>query len=189
MYYLLDTNAYYLFYKRPYDEPYARLKARTEFNGKNDFFISMLTSLEIHSVIGKVYRGIPSQVIPCDRIDHGDTLVRCPHKWVTPGTPRINRTLLIDIRKLVKQIESATGNTRAHVLALDNAVIVEGNRILMAHATDHTFGSQDAIIAATAKIALDKGVITRVATSDRGLKAVLRKENIPIYDPLKDTEE
>ncbi len=189
MTYLLDTNAYYLFYKWPYGLHYQNLKARTECEGKVDFYISMLTSLEIHSVIGKAFRGSPPQVIQCDRTDHGDELVPCPHKWYYPGVPRLNRALLVDIRKLVKQVENATGHVKAHVLALNEDVIIEGNRILYNYATEHTFGSQDAIIAATAKIALRKGIITRVATSDRGLKAVLRKENIPVYDPLKDAEE
>jgi hypothetical protein len=189
MSYLLDTNAYYLFYQYPYGLPYHNLKARTERGGEVDFYISMLTSLEIHSVIGKAFRGSSPQVIQCERTDHGEVLSPCSHKWYHPGVTKLNRKLLVDIRKLVKQVENATGNVKAHVLALNEDIINEGNKILYNYATEHTFGSQDAIIAATAKIALSNGTITRVATSDRGLKAVLRKENIPIYDPLKDTEE
>ena len=187
--YLLDTNAYYLFYKWPHGEHYQHLKERTELNGRIHFYISILTSLEIHSVIGKAFRGSPPQIVQCDRTDHGDELAPCPHKWYYPGVPKLNRRLFVDIRKLVSQIENATGNVQAHVLPLNEEVIAEGNRILYQYATDYTFGSLDAIIAATAKIALNNGTISKVATSDRGLKAVLRKENVPIYDPLKDKDE
>lgn len=183
---LVDTNCYYILFENPRPAAYANLRKHITIGGEANFFISKMTSLEIHSVLGKAYRGVPSQVIRCTRTDHGHERKRCPHLWYRPATPKVNRKALSQLRKLIDDIERAKGATKAFLLPIDDEVMKRGSEYLCKYGIRFSFGSHDAVIAATAKIALEQGKISDVITRDRGLKALLKAEGIPVYDPETD---
>jgi hypothetical protein len=89
------------------------------------------------------------------------------------------------LQKLLADIESARGDIQATLLPLSHAHMSEAKRLLSVHSHTHAFGSHDALVAATLKVAnaATKGHV--LITSDRGLKAVCASEKLDVWDPLK----
>ena len=83
--FLLDTNAYYLFFQNPRYASYVNFLNTFRFNGMVSFYISELTSLEIHSVLGKYRRGASRQLQTCNRITiEKNAQVQCNSTWISP---------------------------------------------------------------------------------------------------------
>jgi hypothetical protein len=148
------------------------------------FFISEITSMEIHSVLGKYRRGSPRQRQACNRkilVAHAHGV--CSNTWTSLEVKRMKPKVFRDIRKLISDIEHQRGDIQATVLPLDANAISHARRLLMEKADRYRFGSHDALIAGVA-ISLDRaGTRLTVVTSDRGMKAILGEEGIPFYDP------
>ncbi|MCP4535916.1 MAG: hypothetical protein GY832_02120 [Chloroflexi bacterium] len=88
------------------------------------------------------------------------------------------------IQKLISDIEAKRGNTRATVLKVDLASVQKARDLLLRYADRYSFGSHDALIAGSLVVARQvRGMDLTLVTSDKGLKAVLRDETIPFYDP------
>ena len=88
------------------------------------------------------------------------------------------------IKKMISDIEGGAGDIRAHVLPVDNDVVKEARNFLQKYSDKYSFGSHDAMIAGATYIARAKlGIKLTLVTFDKGLKAALKDEGIPYYDP------
>lgn len=186
--FLLDTNTYALFFIRPKLKQYESLLEQIKISDQINFYISEITSLEIHSVIGKYRRGNSLQKQVCKRriLFPDDSVSDCKNIWYQPKRKKLKRKAYRDIMKLLSDIESGNGEIRARKLGLDEESFKEGTALLTKYGDRYNFGSHDALIAGTliAHTRKSKENITLI-TSDKGFKKVLQEESIPFYDPNK----
>lgn len=189
--FLLDTNAYARIFQnhntRTSEEKdaYDRLMQILHQDLIKAFYISEITSMEIHSVLGKYRRGILSQRQQCTReiaINGGNT--RCNHIWISHGTRKMSQKLYQDMKKMTSDIEAQRGDIQATILALDSICIEEARTILTRYADKYNFGSHDALIAGSLLAKKQEGLNLTLVTSDKGFKNVLANESINFYDPL-----
>ena len=182
---MLDTNAYYLFFQRPKSSSYQNIENHLKNGNAIEFFISEITSMEIHSVLCKHRRGIQPQKHRCTRmvIDSDEEKKLCSNEWIVPKKKKLNRRLFHDLQKIICDFESCTGDTKASVVALTPDALVEGRRLLMLYADKYKFGSLDALIAGSFICARKTNSNLLLATSDRSFKAMLKAESLPYYDP------
>jgi hypothetical protein len=183
--YLLDTNAYFLFF-RPSSPPLLKLTQMLRQGAKTTFYISEITSLEIHSVLGKYRRGAQRQEQQCDRqMMVGATMNTCPNVWFSPKRSRMRPKVYRDMLKLLSDIEGGRGDIQATIRRLNDDCKANAQKLLLKYSDRYAFGAHDALIAGTAiEATRAMAVPLRTVTSDRGLKAVLRNERIPYFDPL-----
>ena len=183
--YLLDTNAYFLFFKRTKKSSYYRLRNKLISNSTISFYISEITSMEIQSVLGKYRRGVQTQTQKCTRsiITNGDAK-KCQNNWITYGRRTMKRKVYRGLQKIIKDIENYRGDIKAQVLKINHNTINISKKILYDYADTYNFGSNDAIIVASFITAVkDQGLPLTLITSDKGMKAVLSKKSLPFYDP------
>lgn len=186
--FVLDTNSYYILFQKPEPQSYYNLRSKLSKEGIICFYISEITSMEIHSVLGKYRRGVSAQKQKCDRkiIENGVETI-CPNIWVTAGRKRMKSQEYKDIRKIINDIENQNGIIRAAILPLDSDSIERAKRFLKQYADLYNFGSHDALIAGTVIATREiKNLDLVLVTSDKGLKAALAAAAIPCYDPEKD---
>ena len=184
--FLLDTNSYYLLFQYPRHPSYQGLIAKLKSADVVSFYISELTSLEIHSVVGKYRRGSPMQSQFCDRrIIEGGKYVQCHNTWICPVRRKMKSKVYRDILKLISDIEAQKGDIQATVIKLDCHSIEIGRKLLKRYADRFAFGSHDALIAGSLITANQRdGLNLTLMTSDKSLKAVLREESISCHDPV-----
>lgn len=180
--YLLDTNAFF--------EMLSFLAGKSVRKDGYDFadirkekcYVSKITELEILSVIGKYGRGIQDQWQICNRqMDTQGT--RCSHWYYQKGTKPWNNRLCMAMRKLAKEMmEGRSPILNIQVLDIDDRIINRAEGFLM-HAQRYKFGSQDAIIAATAIIHSTQEDPMIVVTSDKALRAAMQAEGMSFFVP------
>lgn len=180
--YLLDTNAFF--------EMLSFLAGKSVRKDGYDFadirrgkcYVSKITELEILSVIGKYGRGIQDQWQVCNR--QTDTQgTRCSHRYYQKGTKPWNNRLCMAMRKLAKEMmEGRSPILSIQVLDIDDRIINRAEGFLM-HAQRYKFGSQDAIIAATAIIHSTQEDPMIVVTSDKALRAAMQAEGMSFFVP------
>ena len=180
--YLLGTNAFFelicLAGKNVRRDEY---KYDDVMNGT--CFISKITELEIISVIGKYGRGEPNQWQHCNRLLSEDGIQKCTHMYFHKGQKPWKMKLCRDMIKLVKEIlDGRSPLLRVNALDIDTDIINKANGFMM-HSFKHNFGSQDAIIAATAIVYSNESDIMEVVTSDRGLRAAMKREGVCFLVP------
>lgn len=181
--YLLDTNAYFNY-----------LRAVQADKGGNTQFtdtvqkikngnpcISVITKVEIISVLGKYARGINGGPQQCNCIISADGQ-RCTNKkYVTPRK-RWNNKQIKAWMKLIKETMDGESNLISlQILPFNLDTITEAEKVIE-HALIYSFASMDAMIAATTKQEIANGHEITVVTSDRGFKACLDKCAIPYWD-------
>ncbi len=183
--YMLDTNVYFMLFQMPKIQSFTNLESKIKDANGLSFYISEITSLEIHSVLGKYSRSIAPQKNLCERdVIDGSGMVRCLKQWVTPGRKKMNPKVFKGIRKMISDIEGGIGDIRADVLKVDSDVVQEARNLLYKYADVYNFGSHDAMIAGAIVVARKKiGLDLTLVTSDKGLKAALKDGGIPYYDP------
>ncbi len=188
--YLLDTNAYYLFFQKDKREELNRLSEKLRFGENICFSISEISSLEIHSVLGKYRRGIQCQVQQCKRTIISDGASSpCLNTWTTKERAKLNLKTFRGIQKMVSDIESKNGIIQADVLCLEQKSITIGTKLLIDYADRYNFGSHDALIAGSViNSRRNKKLDMILVTSDKALKAVMESENIPFYDPMQQSK-
>lgn len=181
--YLLDTNAYFKYLSEVQagkngDAQFAdTIKKIREGNP----CVSVITKVEIISVLGKYARGNSGGQQKCNCIISADGEKCTNTRFVEPR----NRWKTKRIKAWKKLIEETMNGTSSlislQLLPFDLKTISEAEKIVE-HALVHSFASMDAMIAATAKqeMANDNEII--VVTSDKGLKACLSKCSIPYWD-------
>lgn len=189
--FLLDTNAYARFFRNPKrrtsveTNAYNCLIRKIQSGPITSFYISEITSMEIHSVLGKYRRGIQSQRQQCTReIVMNGGIAQCDHLWITHGTRRMPERLFHDMQKMISDIEAQKGDVQATVLSLDAICVNEARRLLTRYAERYNFGSHDALIVGSLLVKKQEGVNLTLVTSDKGFKKVLKDEGIDFYDPL-----
>ena len=180
--YLLDTNAFfemlsYLAGRNVRKDLYNFEDIR---NGK--CYISKITELEIVSVIGKYGRGEPSQWQKCERQISEDG-AKCEKKYFYKGNRPWSKKLCAAVNKLVKEMIAGTSPIlKIYVLDVNEQIIERAEGFMM-HAVKYKFGSQDALIAATAIIHSTEDNPMFVVTSDKALKAAMRAEGMEFIVP------
>lgn len=180
--YLLDTNAFF--------EMLSYIVGKNVRNDGYDFediihgecYISKITELEIISVVGKYGRGEQAQWQKCNRlIDEEGTI--CEHNFFNKGQKPWNKKLCRDILKLTKEILQGQNELlKIEVLELNERILNRAESFMM-HSLRHKFGSQDALIAATALVYSDETNCFQVVTSDKGLRSAMSAEGMKFIVP------
>ncbi len=180
--YLLDTNAFFEMLSFLAGKGVRKDGYDYEDIRKGKCYISKITELEILSVIGKYGRGEQSQWQNCDRqLDEAGN--RCTHRYYYKGIKPWNKKLCMAMRKLVREMLDGTSPVLSvKVLEIDNSILERAEGFMM-HASKYKFGSQDAIIAATAIINSTDDNPMFVVTSDRALRAAMQDEKMKYIVP------
>ncbi len=180
--FLLDTNAFfellgYLAGKEVRRDGYDFSDIR-----EGECYISKITELEILSVIGKYGRGEASQWQQCSRqIDEEGK--KCEHRYFHQGRRPWNKNLCRDMYKLVKEmINGSSSILKVNVLDINHSIIHRAEGFMM-YAYKYKFGSQDALIAATAIVHSSDTEPMLVVTSDRALRAAMAEEGMGFVIP------
>lgn len=189
--YWLDTNAYFLLYQ-PHSVTVAQgLTLRLTSGGVLQCSVSEITSLEIHSVLGKYSRAEPAAPYPCDRMVVGPSGPEaCKHRWIPRSRTKIHPRKLRNLHKLISDAEQQRGTLQVRVHPVPAGAYQRARQYLQKHAITIPVGSHDALIAASVALAqtADSANTIQLVTSDRGLKRLLQAEGIPHYDPLTNQE-
>lgn len=184
--YLLDTNAYFNFLRAIQTEKSGDTQYEDvikKIKGGNPC-ISIITKVEIISVLGKYARGKTGGYQRCDCLisEEGQ---RCTNMRYEKPRKRWKPRKIKEWKKLIEEtMEGESKLVSLEVLPFDLDTIKEAQKVVE-YALTFSFASMDAMIAATARreIANNNDVI--VVTSDRGLKACLGKCKIPIWDAFE----
>lgn len=167
--FLLDTNALFNYLKyvslfSTVNPPESHQNATRRIKLAK-CYISIITQIEIISVIGKYARG-GSEV----------------------NNIRMKRRVVLQWMKLIDQITHGDSELlKVSILSVSESTFIQAHQIIQ-HALEFNFGSLDAIIAATAaECCYKKGFESIVlVTSDKGLKACLHKKGIAHWDAFID---
>lgn len=183
--FVLDTNVYALIFQSNRSPAYFRLRDRLVVGDSLRFLLPEIVSMEIHSVIGKYRRGgAVRQEDTCTREVQSEAGVRpCAQRCVWPARAKMKDKVFRALQKLMADIEAKHGDIQAEVIPFGRSELEEARSFLSKFAHLHAFGSHDALVAATVKIARDSGRNLVLTTSDKGLKAVCGIAGIPIFDP------
>ncbi len=184
--YLLDTNAFFNLLKETREAKKGNSAFSTQISTltNGSIFISNITRIEIISVLGKYARGRSGGFHKCNRLV-SETGQPCPNRWYAPPEAKWNRRKVNMWLQLIKEtMEGTSGLVSVCILPFDEGTIHCAEQIIH-HALVHNFASMDAMIAATARKAIDKGEDMTVVTSDKGLKACLDKAAIPYWDAFQ----
>lgn len=166
--YMLDTNAFFNFIKYTSlslgDDSNDTIKEAVKKIKTSECYISLISTVEIISVIGKYARGGAGA-------NNKRMKPKAVQQWI----------------KLVEDILSGKSSLLSvSTLTFSENTIAEA-KIIVQYALLHNFGSLDAIIAATAKACCSEKCTENIIliTSDKGLKACLLKCNIPHWDAFQ----
>ena len=181
--YLLDTNAYFNILKLLKDASDGDQNEMVEVLKQGTLFISEITRIEIISVLGKYARGGNGGPQKCECIISEDG-TKCNHTRYVPSRKKwSNKRVKAWIKLIQETMEGSSSLINVTQLPFSSATINEADGIIK-HALIHSFGSLDAMIAATAQGAIKSKRDMVVVTSDRPLKACLEKCSIPYVDPF-----
>ncbi len=182
--FVLDTNVYCIFFQADPPPFFGPLRSKVDEDGAASFYISEITSLEIHSVLGKYRRGSPAQQQECSRLTIVDGKhEKCEQTWLSEGRRGLSGRRYRDLQKMATDIESGRGDLRATILKLDKDAVAAGTNLLRNYADKYNLGSHDALIAGTLIAAIKSGMGLTMITRDKGLKASLADEGLPYWDP------
>lgn len=184
--YLLDTNAYYNLLKESREQQKGHSDFSTVINtlAEGRLFISIITKIEIISVLGKYARGNSGGFQRCTRCI-SMTGESCQNQWYTKPRARWNRREISGWQKLIQETILGTSSLISVNILPFNDKTIQTAELLIAHALVHNFASMDAMIAATAQEAIGAGHDMTVVTSDKGLKACLSKADIDFWDAFQ----
>ncbi len=181
--YLLDTNAFFELLSFLVGKSVRKDEYDFETIRKGECYISKISELEIISVVGKYSRGEPSQWQTCKRtIDEEGNI--CGNKYYNHGKRPWNKKLSRALLKLVKEVINGESPVFT-VKVLDvNERVLERAETFMMYSSRYKFGSQDALIAATAIINSDVYNQEMIlVTSDRSLRAAMKEDGIKYIVP------
>lgn len=181
--YLLDTNAFFELISYLAGKNVRHDEYKYEDITKGKCYISKITELEINSVIGKYGRGEPAQWQKCNRLHSEDGTSICGRNYFHKGQRAWNKKLCRDMLKLVKEIlDGSSPVLNVEVLDVNEEIINRAKGFMML-SFRYKFGSQDALIAATAIVHSSYDDILQVVTSDRALRAAMKEEGVPFIVP------
>lgn len=182
--YLLDTNAYFNIMKLLHDASAGIAPNASVDNIKQGtLFISEITRVEIISVLGKHARGTNGGAQKCECVISEDG-TKCEHtRYISAQKKWKSKRVKLWLKLIQETMDGTSSLINVTRLPFTEATIEEATGIIK-HALVHSFGSLDAMIAATAQEAIKADRDMIVVTSDRGLKACLGKCEIPFIDPF-----
>lgn len=181
--YFLDTNTYAILLEKQ-GTLYHRLWNEISKDGIVSFFISEITSMEIHSVIGQKARAQKNKSV-CDKFvsDVSGNAIQCKNYWIS-NPVILNRHEVLSIRNYLNAIEAKQGSVHATVKSINNNCIAEGRNLLQTYSSKYSLHSLDSLVAGTAlHYQKSEGLNFTIVTSDKALKNVLKMEGIPFFDP------
>lgn len=183
--YLLDTNAYALLFQNPRPVALTKLEALLKSGNEMHFYLPEIVCMEIHSVLGKYRRGGVQEQQSCGRniFTSGGGMATCSHTCILPKRSKIKPKVYKGFLKLLKDIETEQGSIKARILGLNSSSITQAKDLLYNYAEKYSFGSHDALIAATAIVEKSNGNNLVLVTSDKGLKAVCNEVGLQLFDP------
>jgi len=178
MKYLLDTNAFWNILEN-WNLTASNLLTELCNDGKISFYLSEISAMEIHSVLGKYIRGKAMQEIKCERIVRNpDSTQLCNNTWISAEQKPLNRRKALDYIRLIDDIlNNRNQNFNIEIIPLDSKTLQTGSMLLRKYAYRQDFQSLDAAIAATA-LETSKHTELTVITYDKKLKNVLKSEDI-----------
>lgn len=179
-----------MLFQNPRPQAFYNLDSAIKKDGVVSFYIPDIVSMEIHSVLGKYRRGGASiQHAACDRQVVGTmNPIACTHTCIFPARKRITEKVFGRMQKLIKDIEAGRGDVKAFILPVGNPEFITARNLLIQYADRYSFGSHDALVAATALTSRTNNKAVTLVTSDKGLKAVCAAESIAVFDPAKGSE-
>lgn len=181
--YLLDTNAFFNILRamNPDSNGSGISSESIEKLKSEKLSISSITKVEIISVLGKYARGNQGgiQKCNCEISERGDICQN--YRYSKPRKKWNVRKTKAWLQFITEILEGKSKTLCVTVEPFDMDTILEAQKIVQ-YALTYSFASMDALIAATAKIAGDNKRNITVITSDKALKACLKKCSIPCYD-------
>lgn len=185
--YLLDTNAYALFFQNPRTSALDKLEVAVKVDGRLSFFLPQIVSMEIHSVLGKYRRGgATAQNSLCDRkILINSEAAACQNTCIFPARKRMSPKVFGHLQKMIKDIESCRGDIQASLIPIDDDTFAVARQLLVDYSDRFAFGSHDALVAGVLSVAKLRGQDLTLVTSDKALKAVCAAEKFKVFDPAK----
>lgn len=181
--YLLDTNTFFNILKamNPDSGGHDTLSDSIEKLKSEKLIVSLITKVEIISVLGKYARGIQGglQKCNCQISKEGDICQNS--RYFAPRKKWNSRRTKAWIHFITEILEGRSKLLFVAVEPFDTATVSEAQKIIL-HALSYNFASMDAMIAATAKMAGENERNVTVITSDKSLKACLSVCGIPYFD-------
>lgn len=180
---LLDTNAFYNLIKalNPDGSEHDLFGSEVAEFKKSKMIVSTITEVEIISVLGKYARGRQGGFSKCGCKISQDGHICQNNRYIIPRK-KWNKKRIKAWQQFISDILCGKSQyLTVGIEPFDNDTVVEAKKIIV-HALLHNFGSMDAIIAATAKLAQNSGRDIVVVTSDKGLKACLQKVEVSYSD-------
>jgi len=175
---MLDTNTFWDVLKNwngvNISDILSKLKDKEVFT----FALSEISTMEIHSVLGKCIRGIPKGEHKCERTIKTELGISvCTNTWKTTNyQKRLNERETKDLIRLINDIlKQRHASFNVKIIPLNEEIIERGSSLLQKYAYRFDFHSLDALIGATA-IKTSKTLLTY----DKKLKNVLIEEGISV---------
>lgn len=184
--YLLDTNAYFNFLRAVQAGKHGDTQCTDIIKKIKDGnpCISLITKVEIISVLGKYARGKSGGFQQCNCVISEDGQ-RCSNMRYEKPRKRWKAKQIKEWKKLIEEtMEGKSKLLSLEVLPFDCDTIIEAQKVIE-YALTFSFASMDAMIAATARHEIAKENDVIVVTSDKALKACLGKCGIPIWDAFE----
>jgi len=184
--YLLDTNAYFNFLRavqaeKSGDTQYTDIIKKIK---EGNPCVSIITKVEIISVLGKYARGNNGGFQQCNCTISEDGQ-RCSNMRYEKPRKRWKTKRIKEWKKLIEEtMEGESKLLSLEVLPFDIDTIKDAQKVVE-YALTFSFASMDAMIAATARKEMTKKNDIIVITSDKGLKACLKQCKIPIWDAFE----
>lgn len=185
--YLLDTNAYFNFLRvvqagKDGDTQFSETVKKIK---EGNPCVSIITKVEIISVLGKYARGTNGGPQQCNCIISEDGLQRCTNTRYVETRKRWKNKRIKAWKKLISETMEGKSNLISLQLLPFNLDTINEAEKIIEHALIHSFASMDAMIAATAKQEIANGHEIVVVTSDKSLKMCLTKCGIPFWDAFE----
>lgn len=185
MKYFLDTNAIWYFLESFTKNNQSALLEFLKKDTHYSFYASEISMLEIYSVLGKNGRGKSEQKILCQKeiINEQESRI-CNSNYIERGSKKLSNNVLQKFYKLIRDMEEGKGNIHILVEKITENTLKESKNLLIKYSSKFKFESLDSVVMGRLYPLEQKGEWT-VITTDQRFQNILRKENIKIFDPLK----
>jgi hypothetical protein len=180
MKYFLDTNAFWRVLQEWNSHEVPNLINKLIVDQKLSFFLSEISAMEIHSVLGKYIRGKQNQEIACDRqIKSIEGVKKCNNIWVIyEQMPRLSK---LEAQAYIKLIGDLLNNRNPdfdiEIVNLTTNSLSISRNLLERYAYIQDFRSLDATIAGSI-VEKNSDEVISVLTADNKFKNVLISEGI-----------
>jgi hypothetical protein len=187
--YLLDTNTYAEFFKPANlrNPNFGSLKELITIQADvpiQSFYIAAVTSMEIHSAIGKYTRGSTGGKEICNHlvINSQNEKTKCGLTWESPTVKAFSKTKIALYMDMIDDAEKQRGSLQANILPPTEEAFEEAAKLLRKYAYEYALGSHDALIAGFLIAANKAGNNLSLVTFDKKFNNILKLAQIPFKD-------